>query len=195
MRARELASAPIRSATLATRPRALEEVLAAARSLGVDGFEEPELLWLVDLALAVETPAGWIEVEISSRALAQLQQPTPVQPLESEPSQAAQQPAVPPPPAMRRRTPSTATATAPPPPPPHALEALVSGRISDGVTAAETTRMHTFYHNTLTGRSSWQHPIDENVRLEIKRWRHPTAEQSAHPGELRMSDFYQLIAF
>jgi len=47
---------------------------------------------------------------------------------------------------------------------------------------------------TLTGRSQWAHPVDAYVRHEVKRWRHPHAEQGAHRGDLRLRRHYELIS-
>jgi hypothetical protein len=205
MRARELASASIRSISLSTRPRALEEVLTAARAFGIEPFEEPELLWLLDLALCVEIPAGWIESEISMQALEQRA---------SAGRAAAEQ--------QRAVTERPGGATLQPHPPANTPRSMVrreSSRLSalhqrrrssraekappmapsvlatPPLRAPQPARLLTYYHNTLTGRSQWVHPIDAYVRHEIKRWRYPNAEQSAHKGDLRMRQYYELISF
>jgi len=50
----------VRKCSLALRPRALPELLVAARMLQVDLVAQPQLIWLVDLVLASEfMPAGW----------------------------------------------------------------------------------------------------------------------------------------
>jgi hypothetical protein len=50
----------VRKASLALRPRSLPEILVAARMLHVDLVVQPQLVWLVDLALSCDyLPAAW----------------------------------------------------------------------------------------------------------------------------------------
>lgn len=56
-------SAEVRRSALALRPRCLPDLLVAARSLGVNLSETPQLTWLVDLVLACDyLPSGWEEL-------------------------------------------------------------------------------------------------------------------------------------
>jgi hypothetical protein len=197
MRARELASGPLRSASLAARPRPVVEVALEALRFGVDARAEPELLWLFDVALGAQVPAGWTEVEIGAAELE-------LERARASPLLAALLPAAKLP--KRGAASSGATDARPrsggvesprqaraglerlgspsrrfsrqgsgasaagalkppfsPPPPPRAVRPL-----SHAVTVTVT-----YYHNALTGRSQWLHPIDAYVHREIKQWRHP----------------------
>jgi len=50
----------VRRTALALRPRALPELMVAARKLNVDLVEQPHMVWLVDLCLACDyLPVGW----------------------------------------------------------------------------------------------------------------------------------------
>ena len=50
----------MRNIALSLRPRALPEIMVAARQFGVDLVANPSLVWLVDLCLACDyLPVGW----------------------------------------------------------------------------------------------------------------------------------------
>jgi len=50
----------VRKASLSLRPRALPELMVAARMLQIDLISQPQLVWLVDVVLACDfMPAGW----------------------------------------------------------------------------------------------------------------------------------------
>ena len=53
-----------RGRALARRPLTMLEVLHAAEVMGIDAFEEPELMFLCESALCVELPLGWERVEL-----------------------------------------------------------------------------------------------------------------------------------
>ena len=53
-----------RGRALARRPLTMLEVLYAADVMGIDAFQEPELMFLAESALCLELPLGWERVEL-----------------------------------------------------------------------------------------------------------------------------------
>ena len=55
-----------RGRALARRPLTMLEVLYAAEVMGIDPFEEPDLMFLAESALCLELPLGWERIDLTS---------------------------------------------------------------------------------------------------------------------------------
>ena len=56
----------MRGRALARRPRTMLEVMYACEVMGIDPLESPQLVFLAEMALCLELPLGWEQVEHGS---------------------------------------------------------------------------------------------------------------------------------